>query len=574
MSAQKNRWIWSAWLVVFTLFLFALEQVEVFSAFISLEVLSFLLLVIVTAMFPIHYRNHNLTLFQWLGIAIFIVFGFSVEVVTTQIGVLAALIASGLNRSTLYRIPINSLIFFITSSTSALAFYIVGGQTGDSFSFLLHGHAILLYALTFHFMNHLLIFAVKRYVFIIQNQNVVKGLKRELIIGCVLLPTSLILVVLFWEIGILAVVFTGIVFFVSSFFLRAYTRTERMNDLLKEVTNVGYELNSSMTEEELMNRVCKRLELFLEWDQLYLYRVGEERLSLSYMQQKGVGAVPLTLKYGDAFSKLVIKSEKIEMADMRQQWLTLGANLPSHLETIISVPLKSQKTVKGVLTIASSKRKAFLQQQVMVVEIIANMLSIALSNVKQLEKSRKQSYHCPLTGLYNYRYFEKVLHETLEQKDQIASLILLDLDHFKRINDTYGHQSGNEVLIEVANRLVATVREEVTVARYGGEEFVLLLPNTSIDEAYRVGLRIQAVLKESPFLVKQDLSTHGTAKINVTASIGVASSETAEEDEKSDAVTLIRKADRAMYNGAKQKGRDRVATYYSVKASEVIIEGN
>lgn len=186
-----------------------------------------------------------------------------------------------------------------------------------------------------------------------------------------------------------------------------------------------------------------------------------------------------------------------------------------------------------------------------------------------MKKRNKESHHCPLTHLYNFRYFEEQLKKELDriEEGETISLILLDLDHFKGINDTYGHQSGNDVLCEVANRLESVVPMHATVARYGGEEFVVLLPNCKEQVAYDVGLLIQQSLKTRSISVVNDLLDEGESiDIAVTASIGVASSDPLDEDEGVvDAISLIRRADRAMYNGAKQRGRDRVASFSDVE---------
>jgi diguanylate cyclase (GGDEF)-like protein len=141
---------------------------------------------------------------------------------------------------------------------------------------------------------------------------------------------------------------------------------------------------------------------------------------------------------------------------------------------------------------------------------------------------------------------------------QMLSLIILDIDHFKQVNDTYGHQSGNEILIELANRVSKLVGARGTVARYGGEEFVVLLPDTSKEEAYQMAEHIRQSVANWPFTLQQTLDQK-QQQVRITASIGVA---TAPEDAE-DALALIRHADRALYVGAKRAGRNRVAEYSS-----------
>lgn len=143
-------------------------------------------------------------------------------------------------------------------------------------------------------------------------------------------------------------------------------------------------------------------------------------------------------------------------------------------------------------------------------------------------------------------------------KRGLLSLILLDIDHFKSVNDTYGHQSGNEILIELAERLRNRIGDIGTVARYGGEEFVLLLPDMMKGDALKLAEQIRLLIANEPFTLLQSMDEEGKQiLIDITASIGVA---TAPQDAE-DSLALIRHADRALYVGAKRSGRNRVAEY-------------
>lgn len=156
-----------------------------------------------------------------------------------------------------------------------------------------------------------------------------------------------------------------------------------------------------------------------------------------------------------------------------------------------------------------------------------------------------------LTELYNYRYFRASLEQQLERhRSASLSLLMLDLDHFKEINDRYGHDQGNEVLAEFGRLLKAGVREGDIVVRYGGEEFAVILPFTSGALAVQVAERLRANAAAHAFKV----STGET--ITLTVSIGVA----VFPDDAKDKSELISHADLALYH-AKQTGRNRVVRY-------------
>nr|WP_255639714.1 GGDEF domain-containing protein [Aquibacillus saliphilus] len=197
----------------------------------------------------------------------------------------------------------------------------------------------------------------------------------------------------------------------------------------------------------------------------------------------------------------------------------------------------------------------------MILNILINYLAVALENAKNYEETKRKSEIDPLTKLFNFRYFQDYLEDYMNdvnQNEEHTSLILLDLDHFKAVNDTYGHQSGNEILKDLALRLTTVIGNSGTVARYGGEEFVIFLPNTSKQQSHYVAEDLRKEIADLPFLLSDHiLESNQSIEVQVTASIGIA---TCPED-CDVPLELIRHADRAMYLGAKQKGRNKVAAY-------------
>src|SRR5207247_928584 len=155
-----------------------------------------------------------------------------------------------------------------------------------------------------------------------------------------------------------------------------------------------------------------------------------------------------------------------------------------------------------------------------------------------------------LTGLHNRRYMESHLSTLVEQassRGKPLALMILDIDFFKSINDTYGHDAGDDVLRAFANRIRKSIRGIDLACRYGGEEFVVVMPETDLAVATAVAERLRRRIASEPFRVHQ-----GARQIEMTISIGIAALGSGD-----DAATLIRRADQALYR-AKRDGRNRV----------------
>jgi diguanylate cyclase (GGDEF)-like protein/PAS domain S-box-containing protein len=159
-----------------------------------------------------------------------------------------------------------------------------------------------------------------------------------------------------------------------------------------------------------------------------------------------------------------------------------------------------------------------------------------------------QATHDALTGIFNRRHVEGVLRKELDRADRHArplSVAMLDADHFKNINDTYGHQTGDEVLREISERCRKTLRSNDVLGRYGGEEFVVVFPETNLEEAGAVAERLRVAVAENPIKV-------GDNRLAVTVSIGLAAYAPGQDIDK-----LFQRADAALYT-AKQDGRNVV----------------
>jgi diguanylate cyclase (GGDEF)-like protein len=240
-----------------------------------------------------------------------------------------------------------------------------------------------------------------------------------------------------------------------------------------------------------------------------------------------------------------LKRGKMHINDPSSGTLCCSHHLGS--KATLEVPMVARGTVYGLLMVASNaeNRATNVKEVARVARALADTMSLALSNIALREKLRTQSLRDPLTGLYNRRYMEDALDRYLsmaERSGDATSVIMIDLDHFKKLNDEHGHAKGDAVLRDAAVQLVGALRPADVVSRYGGEELLVILPACPLEDAL-----LKAEILRSRIESLSEM--HGCA---VSASFGVAC-----VPQTSGKADLIPMADAALYE-AKRAGRNCV----------------
>jgi diguanylate cyclase (GGDEF)-like protein len=233
---------------------------------------------------------------------------------------------------------------------------------------------------------------------------------------------------------------------------------------------------------------------------------------------------------------------------------------PAGLQSIALVPLLRNKRIIGSLNLGSIDPSRFTPALgTDFIEHMASIIAICLENVISNEMLKYIGLTDSLTGVYNRRYIDRRLLEEIGRARRQAyriSCMYIDIDHFKAVNDSVGHQGGDEVLREVAARIKAELRLSDALGRFGGEEFVVLLIDADCESATIVAQRIRASIADAPF----QLSSGELLPISV--SIGVATLDDFERDHAIEGVAqqLVAHADSALYQ-AKEGGRNRVVNF-------------
>jgi diguanylate cyclase (GGDEF)-like protein len=222
------------------------------------------------------------------------------------------------------------------------------------------------------------------------------------------------------------------------------------------------------------------------------------------------------------------------------------------LTSLLAVPIQTKETVLGVFISFGVESTVFTDEDVTTAAALADFTAIALENAGLFAELQRSAITDPLTGIYNTRFFHEVLQRETARANRYAtalSLLMIDVDTFKSVNDTYGHVVGNKVLTHVAKILESTIRTTDFVFRCGGDEFGVVLPGTNLEGAIHAAEKILERVERAGIL--RSLGYDGT----VTVSIGVS-----EYQRDSHFETLVAEADQALY-ASKRSSRNCARTF-------------
>ena len=224
-----------------------------------------------------------------------------------------------------------------------------------------------------------------------------------------------------------------------------------------------------------------------------------------------------------------------------------GPDNLTRIRSMACVPLVARGERVGVLTATSGALATFTAAHLEILEFIAKTIALDVENLRL----RRVSVTDPLTGAFNREFLQRRLPSEItaaEQRGKPLAVAMIDVDHFKAVNDRYGHATGDQVLAEVASRIRAAIRRDDLLVRYGGEEFLVVLPDADLERARDVAERIRGNLMRESVPLPDDAGGGG---LEVRVSVGVAA------HGGGDAGALVARADSALYR-AKGRGRNRV----------------
>ncbi len=333
---------------------------------------------------------------------------------------------------------------------------------------------------------------------------------------------------------------------------------EKKFKILKSVYEIGKLITSTLDSEKVLQLITEKVGEVLSAENWSLLLVDEEKQELYFGIVVGSCSDKIKkkrLKLGEGIAGWVaVNRQPILIPDVyKDPRFFPGMDKVSGFKTesIICAPLISKGKVLGVIELINKKiGDEFTESDLESLTHLADYIAIAIDNAKNFEKIQELTIKDDLTCLYNTRFFHEMLEREIKRairKKRDLSLIFMDLDHFKDVNDTYGHIYGSLLLKQVAEIIRDSVRNIDIPIRYGGDEFVIILPETSKQDAKIVAKRILESLRNTVFLKEEGIN------IKLTASLGFASYP---EDAK-DKEGLIKAADNAMYK-VKNMSRNNV----------------
>lgn len=533
-------------------------------SFFSLGYIYLLFLAIVVSLYPIKREKEVFSLGMGVSLATFVIYGLHSELLVSSIAVFAVMIKSNIKKDQHHRYALNLLMIAIVSIVSAGAYYwtenILAGLNAESYEVVV---PVIVYLFINTISNHLVIYLIQR--FYLRQENVSyfnQQLSFSLKINALIFPISLILILLSFEMGARGILLGSLPFLMVTLGYSFWGRDQSHIYYLTLVTKASQKMAKKMNMKKVKESFITSLLDVFPGEKVYYYSVlGDEQIVLErmYTQDQSITELNVKMNLSDnSILKESLATQSVSVYSKAQEWTPDFEYTKENAESLIILPVHISTKNKGIILMTHQKRSAFDEYIVSLVEVLHQYFITVLESVNHYEKLEKSHKTDHLTGLLNLRGLSEALNTMIQSKDyELISIIILDLDHFKRVNDIHGHEAGNEVLSQLGQLLKKFEQKNRFMTRYGGEEFVVLLKNYGRAEAYKLAEAIRKEIVEYSFEIDHSIATRKSEELSVTASLGVATY----PDDCEDVYDLTLLADKAMSIGSKGNGRNRVTAY-------------
>lgn len=332
------------------------------------------------------------------------------------------------------------------------------------------------------------------------------------------------------------------------------------------LNEVSQNINSSLDLEEVLELLAKQSAQSIGVNRCVVWLLDDNKVGLHAAAAYGMPKENLSTLHlhiddmrDTAFFTTLSQLKPVQLCT-RDDWVVFKKILKNQLSAhnALLVPMILKEEAIGILMVNDTREQhEFLEDETTLISAIANQTVMAVANAQLYKKVKQQAITDGMTGLYNHRFFQLRLSDEYNHAKRYGvdlALIMMDIDFFKKFNDSYGHMSGDLVLKEIAGLVKSLVRENDIVARYGGEEFVVILPMTNQIGAEVVAERIRTSVAECLFYGSID-----NPQVSMSVSLGVTGLNGKGPD-LAPRDALIKRADDALYV-AKARGRNQVVVY-------------
>lgn len=565
-ARKANFHLIYTWLVIAIGFglLFGLSSTLLKSADLWREYIIFVILGVLAEWFVVSLPHGNISVGFVLISGTFLIYN---TAATAWISSLSILISNGLVhkespwRTTLF----NTAQYSISAYIAGYAYILLGGEINGVKLTFANLPYILAFVATYFSLNHILVNIylspqLKKFNFAMWKSC----LKWDAFTYAFSTPLGMLMAMLYKQTGIWGATLLFLPVLSLNYLLKLYINLEIANKELSALYQVAKRLGGSLDLTKTLNLILKETKRIINYHTgiIYLWIEEEQILVPAAIQSPyeerlrnvslklGEGIIGFAAKSGEA--TVVIDTKMDPRVDANE----LGIN--QFLRSMLIVPLMVDNQIIGVVVIGKKSPGGFSGKQLQVLTILGGQAAVAMANSMLYKRIEKLAVTDGLTKLFNHRFFYQRIEEEFERGFRYKStfsLILMDIDYFKKFNDTYGHMAGDIVLASVAKTIKETIRTVDLAARYGGEEFAVLLPETGEESALIIAERIRKNIQE----LSVDIGSKHQS-VRITISVGVATY----PDDAKEIMQLIERTDKALYF-SKSRGKNKVSSYREIK---------
>lgn len=341
--------------------------------------------------------------------------------------------------------------------------------------------------------------------------------------------------------------------------LTYYREQQRMSQrtrVYSALLEISKSLGSRLDLDHRLEITADSAKEIIDYDRCFIFLVepGERRLTVKAVKGYDPAIIDYNFALTNGLLSIIVKNRQVllfsQLPSQRAKHKIFpdGCKISVDCQSFLGLPLIIEDRAMGIVLFLSEKENAFTTYDRHVLSILCNHVAISIAEAQAHAQVERLAITDGLTGIYNHRRFQERLQEEFVRNarhPEPFSILMIDIDFFKKINDTFGHPAGDAVLKVIAKLLAKMIRKLDVVARYGGEEFVVLLLKSDSMQAWQMAERIRKAIESAP------IDWQGQ-KIDVTVSIGAAS-QPADAAQRED---LIACADKALYS-SKRAGRNR-----------------